>query len=113
MRKFYLLNFIINNRNAEKAILRKIMHITIEIVFKFNNVLLLSYPIETREGSCYEIIFYSVFESKFIPGNYVIKSSAPLICERIPSSTSNITIGIIILIKDKRIGGILYENIAL
>jgi len=84
-----------------------------EIVFKFNKVLLLSYPIETSEGNYYEIILSSVFVSKFIPGIYFIDSSAPFIYERTPSSKSNIIIGIIILIKDKRIGGILYENIAI
>jgi len=51
--------------------------------------------------------------SKFIPGNYKIDYSAPFICESTPSSISNIKIGIMILINDKRIGGILYENIAM
>ena len=108
----YLLSLIINKRNPEIAILITIVAITMEIVFKFNKVLELSYPIETREGNCYEIILSSVFVSKFIPGNSLINYSPPFICERIPSRTSNIKIGIMILMKDKKMGGMLYENIA-
>ena len=78
--------------NPEKAILIMIVVITMEIVFKFNNVLLLWYPIETSDGSYYEIILSSVFVSKFIPGIYLIISAPPFICERIPSRKSNIII---------------------